>query len=400
MNELQLVPRYHALDGVRAFAMLLGVFLHSSIPYIQVPFFWPIVDDSRSVGLTLVIFVIHTFRMPAFFLIAGFFARLVFHRIGMRAFVRRRAKRVLLPFVVGWLLLYPLVRFLGVWSAVRAFPGAELWPVVKLAFAPPFLGFGMGLIHLWFLYYLALLYLFGLTGRWLLFRNSEGGNRRRERVCALFESLMRSRFAVLGLALPTACGLMLMRGWGVDFVDRSIFPRVAHLVFFGLFFVSGWLLHRNPNLLSVLRARWLMHIIIGTLMLWPEIAFLHLVYVVKHDSGLGFRFAYFLIYAVIAWCFVLGLIGIFQRFFDNPSRAWRYLADASYWIYLAHLPLVIALPVFLRELAASWHVKLAVVLAASIPLLVGSYHLLVRYTWIGAFLNGRRMPTTRPDARA
>jgi len=88
MTQPLRAPRYHALDGVRAFAMLLGVFLHASLPYIHVLFPWAVVDGSRSVSLTLVIYAIHSFRMPAFFLIAGFFARLVFHRAGPGPFLK------------------------------------------------------------------------------------------------------------------------------------------------------------------------------------------------------------------------------------------------------------------------------------------------------------------------
>ena len=33
-----------------------------------------------------------------------------------------------------------------------------------------------------------------------------------------------------------------------------------------------------------------------------------------------------------------GLIGLFLRYMGKPSPRWRYMADASYWIYIVHGP--------------------------------------------------------------
>ena len=54
---------------------------------------------ARTLGITF--FVIHVFRMTLFFVLAGFFARLLFHRRGVRAFIRDRATRIVVPLVVG-----------------------------------------------------------------------------------------------------------------------------------------------------------------------------------------------------------------------------------------------------------------------------------------------------------
>ncbi len=80
--------RFHALDAARAFALLLGILLHATMS-----FFLPIPaqDNSQSATLGVAFYVIHTFHMSLFFLIAGFFAHLVFHRRGVRAFATATA---------------------------------------------------------------------------------------------------------------------------------------------------------------------------------------------------------------------------------------------------------------------------------------------------------------------
>ena len=63
-----------------------------------------------------------------------------------------------------------------------------------------------------------------------------------------------------------------------------------------------------------------------------------------------------------------------------------------YWLYLAHLPVVAAFQVLVGHLPWHWSVKLPLILAGSFAVLFGSYHALVRFSFIGALLNGRRYP--------
>ena len=70
--------RYHALDALRGFAMLLGVLLHAAVPYATIPVpFWPVQDSRGTRALDLFLFAVHDFRMQVFFLLAGFFGRWV-----------------------------------------------------------------------------------------------------------------------------------------------------------------------------------------------------------------------------------------------------------------------------------------------------------------------------------
>ena len=93
-------------------------------------------------------------------------------------------------------------------------------------------------------------------------------------------------------------------------------------------------------------------------------------------------------------------MGLAQRWLKEANPVVRYLVDASYWIYLAHLPLSMFLPAIMHDLMLPGLLKmtLAIVLV-TIPLLV-TYHFLVRATFIGRFLNGRRYERRLPRIRA
>src|SRR4051794_41892956 len=101
-NVEQTPERLHALDAVRGFALLLGIVLHATMSFLPVPTrVWIIEDSHPSVTLGVLFFVIHVFRMTTFFLIAGFFAHLSFHRRGTWASIRVRLQPSALPLGFG-----------------------------------------------------------------------------------------------------------------------------------------------------------------------------------------------------------------------------------------------------------------------------------------------------------
>jgi peptidoglycan/LPS O-acetylase OafA/YrhL len=96
--------------------------------------------------------------------------------------------------------------------------------------------------------------------------------------------------------------------------------------------------------------------------------------------------------ALTAWCMIFGLIGLFLRYFSQPSQRQRYLSDSAYWLYLVHPPVLVVLQLPMMLLPWPAELKALVGLALAIPILLASYHYLVRSTWLGVILNGRKYP--------
>src|SRR5204863_5259814 len=86
-------------------------------------------------------------------------------------------------------------------------------------------------------------------------------------------------------------------------------------------------------------------------------------------------------YAVATWAASFAVIGLALRFLSGFSPARRYIADASYWLYLIHLPIVMALQVAPARLDWPWPVKFAGLLAVAFPLMFASYQLMVRHSF-------------------
>jgi peptidoglycan/LPS O-acetylase OafA/YrhL len=91
-----------------------------------------------------------------------------------------------------------------------------------------------------------------------------------------------------------------------------------------------------------------------------------------------------------AWTMSLGLMGLFHRFVAKPAPAVTWLADASYWMYLVHVPLVIVSQWLVRSWPLPASLKAVLILAVVTPLLLASYARCVRGTVIGRLLNGPR----------
>ncbi len=70
------------------------------------------------------------------------------------------------------------------------------------------------------------------------------------------------------------------------------------------------------------------------------------------------------------------------------SRAIKYLSDSSYWVYLAHFPIVGLVQADLFLVALPSPVKFLLALAIGLTWSLPTYEACVRRTWIGRWLRG------------
>jgi hypothetical protein len=103
-----------------------------------------------------------------------------------------------------------------------------------------------------------------------------------------------------------------------------------------------------------------------------------------------------LAYNACAWFWTLALIGGFLRYLSGRSGLLTYMAESSYWVYLVHLPAIGLVGLVLREWPIGAELKVSLNIAATTLVTVLTYHMLVRGTWIGTFLNGS--PRSSGDA--
>lgn len=377
---MQTEGRVHYMDNLRALAMLAGVGFHAAFAYspLMNPL-WPAADAGSSVLVDFGLWFLHLFRMPLFFLVAGYFAALLVAKRGMAGLFRNRLARVLLPLVLFAPPLLVGMSWLTEWAAgfVENAPPALLWIRAYIA-EHGTMPFSPGWAHLWFLFYLLLFTVmvwvvatleFGRVGRWFASRP----------VAA----------QVFGLPLLLAPALALV---GTPWPAPEFFvPSLWALVFFGLYFGCGYQLFHQGELLERLRP-WGTGLLIGAISAYAVLFWLTDGFVARStgwarlvpvllEACAGFWMTF--------WCLLGG-----KRWLDTSNAILRWLADSSYWVYLVHLPLLLAIQYPLLDLPMHWTAKFVVSVGATLLLSFASYQLLVRHTVLGRLLNGST-PATR-----
>ena len=104
--------------------------------------------------------------------------------------------------------------------------------------------------------------------------------------------------------------------------------------------------------------------------------------------------------AAYPWLITFGLMGLFRRVCPVESPKMQYLSDSAYWLYLAHLPLIIAAQIAVKDWPIPALAKFLLIVAVVTYILLWTYQTLVRYTWLGRFLNGPRARPARAGAPA
>jgi len=384
--------RLEYLDATRAFALVLGIVFHACLSFMPVWMGWAVQDISTSPLVGMFMTVSHSFRMEAFFLLAGFFGHLTFHRKGGGEFVRSRVLRIVVPFVVGWFFLRPLLVSGWIMGSASLRGDVDVWAGLlggfqTLSTLPAGIFAGS---HLWFLYYLALITALVLAVRGFVTATGSWHDAMIRRADAIVAWLANSPVSLVILAVPTAATLGFMRSWSMDTPDQSLWPHLPALAIYGGFFVLGWMLSRQRELISqfarLTPQRWMLAGLgITAILLLGEI---------ERDPGhpryFAARGAYAVSYALTMWSLVFLTIGVFRKLCQRPNAFVRYVADASYWMYLIHLPIVVWLQVLVAELPLHWSLKLVFISTMTIAVSLLTYDLFVRSTFIGWVLNGRR----------
>ncbi|MFM7244955.1 MAG: acyltransferase family protein [Planctomycetaceae bacterium] len=171
--------------------------------------------------------------------------------------------------------------------------------------------------------------------------------------------------------------MSMTAGYGPD-TSCGILPRPHVLAFYACFYFFGAATFAAEGLDTRLGRYWKVLLPAGIALLVAGLA------------TINDRLLASVLQPAYAWAMSLGLIGLFARFCSRPGPLMSWLADASYWMYLVHVPLVMAAQMVVRPWAMPAELKLLVVMALVMPVLLVSYRYGVRFTPIGSLLNGPR----------
>lgn len=359
--------RRHDLDALRACAMLLGIALHASMAYST--FGWAVTDPSESKIFDWLFFAVHGFRMQLFFLLSGFFTAMLCQKRGLKALLAHRFKRVLLPLVIFTPLFIPLTN----WILKIARTKQGTYEFFQASDSAPWIE-SFNLHHLWFLWFLCIFVLGFALASYLpkpKFNKKWFGSP----LCLLWLiPLTMVAQSQLTRAYPT---------YGPE-SSLGIIPIPSVLIYYAIFYGFGATLFHFGD--AGAAKKWKLNLILALLILFPAGV---IVEWWSFYSQPPLQWLSDLLQVTFTWLMVFGCIGLFREKFAQPSLRFRYLSDASYWLYLAHLPLVFGLQLLIQDWPLSCWIKFPLVILLSFSLLLLNYHYIVRGRILGKLLNGK-----------
>ena len=383
--------RLHYMDNLRALAMLLGIFFHAALAYTpSLSNLWLAAGPESSVLFEQVAWFSHTFRMPLFFLIAGFFALLLLSRRGVKGFIMHRVKRIGLPFIVFTPLVLITVFISMGWATTNVQNPSPMIGFMKYMMSNPEAAAGMETpqttMHMWFLYYLmqfclvaALIHKAGLLT---------------DKVCQVLTNPL-----LIVLIYPLVMAAALVTVHAPHPAPEQYVPQLWAYGFYGVFFLLGMAIYNNqdvltrleplalPLFISSLGLYWLLFPMLpeaigmedlAMILEGPEFSMEHLTVAILE--------AYIGVHMTIV-CLVFG-----AKVLSGSSKALRYIADGSYWVYIVHLPVLFIIQFHLLDVEWGLWVEFLISSFGTLAIGFATYALFIRWTPIGILLNGCRVP--------
>lgn len=338
--------RYWYMDTLRAYLMVGGVFYHAALVYAQNSQ-WR-VRDPGSFLFDLIFHSLSLFRMPAFFLIAGFFCSFLFVRDEHAVVVRRRLVSLGLPFVSMVLSLQIFQYILGLVYR-NDYP-----PVSWLGFVHDYFVSGGFISHLWFLLNLIVYYL--VAGLFLsnsLFRE----NISKLLDIVLLQRVLRSK----SLIAVCACGLILLVDRTIGSIGIGSSFDIDTVLRYLPFFLIGALVFLRADLFDAFLS---VSVIDGAAFAVVAYGnyFLPLTGRVAVAAGeLMFYLSGLLITVV--------LVRLSRRYMDRRSEVQQKLVDAAFSIYLFHHICVVGVSMAIMNYAPT----LNVFVKYSVVVLIGCF---------------------------
>lgn len=381
--------RFHAVDNLRAFLALIGIPFHvafllflgfASSSGVDANHFLMMPAPQAYHIMFLIVFYLHTFFMPGFFLLAGFSAHLLYERIKPSHFFKNRLIRIGVPFLFFMLWLIPsYVEHASLIASKEALLNSEPFLTALLATIKMDYHSGFLLDYLsntrdkWFLYYLLWFYL--LTPILPLLKK--------------YDALLQKLFLTyrVYILIPTASALLLMTGgYWFPSLDKSLNLSFILLMFYSIWYLLGWLLWTHKHKISLFSQNASLTLI-SSIFLYACYLALYVHFIDQHN--LWAHWLTIFCYTLSMSLATLPLMGIAWQYWNKNIKLLNYISQSSYWIYLVKIPILVVIVPLITEVTHLFYLQFLLGILVCFILCIISYQLLVRHSFIGKILGSQ-----------
>jgi glucan biosynthesis protein C len=347
--------------------MILGIVLHSANVFSDSD--WAIRNTDTSIFFTYLIDAIHSFRMPAFFIVSGFFCHMTLTKSGPKTFINVRLPRIIIPLFVTALTLNILQNIVltNYGQLEISFLDLNYWLM------------GKWVSHLWFLN--CLIYFFILSA--LAYITIPGILNKIKISINIALNYSKGFFILL---LPIASIILLKLSYIFPNIDEDYYDAaISDSIKYSVYFTFGIILGTNKTLLKDFSSPRLIVILITSIVILL-LSILHL------NNPFTTKIANSYKESLLVWSSCIACFYIFKRFLNIKTNTFKYLASASYSIYLFHHIFVIIFGLIIIQLNLDIFVKFTLLITSTfLATNIIHYLLISRFQILSKLFNGKNV---------
>jgi glucan biosynthesis protein C len=349
--------------------MLFCLFIfHAGVSFMETtiePEIWLFKDSSTNIIFDGILGFVHAFRHPTFFIISGFVTEMMYRKYTGTVVMKRRFKRLFLPFLITTILAGPLIyALLGrVYGWDDPFSISVMFPATEDS------TWSFGTTFVWFLYYLIIYNIIHYTYHQIVQKFPK-----EVKSTSNFKFVIQLTLLFLGVSV-------ILYSWGQNtlFGLYSFFPDFGSIGGYFLYYIIGISLYRHLGDLERLKSLSWTFTILGLVGLT---VYFILGFNILAAGGNTFSFNWgLMICSNFAGLFLsFGCLGLAMKYYTKPNKTITFISDSSYFLYLIHFPFVlIFLDVFIEY---NWSAMAKFAMILSLTVITS---LSINYIWVKAW---------------
>ena len=376
--------RQSYLDWLRMLAIIGVLFFHSAQPFASENS-WHIMNNNTSDLFAEFTFWLSRFRMPLLFFISGAVTFFILKKKTVKEFVGLRFQRLIIPLIFGMLVIVPPQVYME--RLNQGFKGSffNFYPSIFKGESYP--KGNTSWHHLWFIAYL---FVYDIVAAPLF------GWLTTAKAAVFIKKLnwLAKGKRIYLIALPAIIvfsSLVLTYPQTNDLVHDY-----TYLPYFFMFFVPGFICLCNPKLMDAIercRRTSLLIAFISIILInyrrWNDIDMQN---VINNWGANPLTYLYLSIYPIIAWSWVLALVGYGKKYLNNTHRALPYINRAVYPFYILHQTVIVILAYYVVKTTDSIESKYFFIVTVTFIVCMAAFHLLIQPYKITRFLFGMKEP--------